>query len=336
MGEDSALAVELGITNAGREPSRLSAGIDLVLDGAVARPARRDAVADARGRRRGRLPRASPSTTCSSGRPTIPPGADAPLLGRVPRLPLPGQRRAPEDHRLASGRARAARAGGDRRSGARRSALGDGAGADRRCLRRAEHGAVRAGLHRARRSPRRSRWSSRVGTDPVGPRPDVGPVRREQGADADSPTSAFTGTGGAAHVTLPFASWGAWQDPRQFGLYGGGGPAAPHRGHRCGARCHSAPAHLRSRVARGRHRVGRRRARRPGRVAVSDLVFARCLLPRWTFRLGYTHWFIGGDNVDLNSGGYTTSSAGLVRFASREAAGLDCSDQRGHGRRVRA
>ena len=43
MGEDSALAVELGITNAGREPYTLSAGIDLVLDGAVARrcPARR-------------------------------------------------------------------------------------------------------------------------------------------------------------------------------------------------------------------------------------------------------------------------------------------------------
>ena len=132
--------------------------IDVVLDGAVARPPGRDAVADARGRRRGRLPGRGPR------RPEArvdddPARRDAPLLGRVPRLPLRGQRRAAEDHRLASGRARAARAGGDRRSGARRSALGDGsrrgpapptACRTRRCSRRGS---------RPRGSPRRSRWS---------------------------------------------------------------------------------------------------------------------------------------------------------------------------------
>ena len=38
----------------------------------------------------------------------------------------------------------------------------------------------------------------------------------------DSPTSSFSGTGVAAHVTWPFLGWGAWQDPRQFGIYAGG------------------------------------------------------------------------------------------------------------------
>ncbi len=155
--------------------------IDVVLDGAVARPSGRDAVADPRRRRRGRLPgrrsrRPEDRVDDDSAR------RDAPPLGRVPRLSLRGQRRAAEDHRLAPGRARAARADRDRRSGARRSALGDGARPDRRRLRRAEHGGVRAGVHHPR-DRRGDLAGDAGGTDHVRPRLDLGPVPREQGTD---------------------------------------------------------------------------------------------------------------------------------------------------------
>ena len=52
-------------------------------------------------------------------------------------------------------------------------------------------------------------------------------------------------------------------------------------------------------------------AHAPPAASPFPISYSRLLLPRWTIRLGYTHWFIGGDNVDLNSGGYASS----VRFA---------------------
>src|SRR5262245_37542698 len=37
-----------------------------------------------------------------------------------------------------------------------------------------------------------------------------------------SETSGFSGLGVNAHLTHPFFTWGSWQNPRQLGLYGGG------------------------------------------------------------------------------------------------------------------
>jgi hypothetical protein len=121
-----------------------------------------------------------------------------------------------------------------------------------------------------------------------------------------SETSGFTSTGGHAHLTVPFATWGSWQDPRQLGVYGGPGvqllieiPNSKHdskvplrtygvvsleAGIELNVGAHGAPA-----------------------ASPFPISYSRPLLPRWTLRFAYTHWFIAGDNVDLNSGGYATS-----------------------------
>jgi hypothetical protein len=125
-----------------------------------------------------------------------------------------------------------------------------------------------------------------------------------------SETSGFTSTGGHAHLTLPFVTWGNWQDPRQLGVYGGANlqllieiPGSNHDamvplrtygvvsfegGIELDVGAHGAPA-----------------------ASPFPISYSRPLLPRWTLRFAYTHWFIAGDKVDLNSGGYATS----VRFA---------------------
>jgi hypothetical protein len=125
-----------------------------------------------------------------------------------------------------------------------------------------------------------------------------------------SETNALTSTGGNAHLTLPFTTWGNWQDPRQFGIYGGLGlqllvevPGANHDS-KVALRTYgivSLEGGVELDVGAHGHPV-------PSPFPIS---YSRALLPRWTIRLGYTHWFIGGDNVDLNSGGYVSS----VRFA---------------------
>jgi hypothetical protein len=121
-----------------------------------------------------------------------------------------------------------------------------------------------------------------------------------------SETSGFTTTGGHAHLTWPFVTWGNWQDPRQFGLYGGADlqllievPNAAH----------DATVPLRTYGVVSFEGgieldVG---AHAPPAASPFPISYSRMLLPRWTIRLAYTHWFIGGDNVDLNSGGYTSS-----------------------------
>ena len=121
-----------------------------------------------------------------------------------------------------------------------------------------------------------------------------------------SETSGFTTTGGHAHLTWPFVTWGNWQDPRQLGLYGGGGlqllievPNASHDA--------TVPLRAYGVVALEggiELDVG---AHAPPAASPFPISYSRMLLPRWTIRLAYTHWFIGGDNVDLNSGGYTSS-----------------------------
>jgi hypothetical protein len=121
-----------------------------------------------------------------------------------------------------------------------------------------------------------------------------------------SETSAFTSLGGQAHLTLPLLTWGNWQDPRQFGLYGGGGlqalvevPGANHDS-KVAPRTYGVVS-----VEGGVELdVG---AHAPPAASPFPISYSRALLPRWSIRLGYNHWFIGGDNVDLNSGGYTTS-----------------------------
>jgi hypothetical protein len=123
-----------------------------------------------------------------------------------------------------------------------------------------------------------------------------------------SETNGFTSTGGNAHLTLPLTTWGNWQDPRQFGLYGGVGlqllievPNAAHDP-KVAPRTYgvvSLDGGLELDV--GAHGPP---AASPFPISYSP---SRALLPRWSIRMGYTHWFIGGDNVDLNSGGYVTS-----------------------------
>ena len=74
MGEDSVIAVELGITNAGREPDKVSAGSMWCWLELAADPGR-DAVADARGRRRRRLPQGVDLDDLKLGSVRIPAGA---------------------------------------------------------------------------------------------------------------------------------------------------------------------------------------------------------------------------------------------------------------------
>jgi len=121
-----------------------------------------------------------------------------------------------------------------------------------------------------------------------------------------SETSGFTSTGGNAHLTLPLTTWGNWQDPRQFGIYGGFGlqlllevPGAMHDA-KVAPRTYgvvSLDGGLELDV--GGHS--------PPAASPFPIWYSRAWLPRWTIRFGYTHWFLAGDNVDLNSGGYVTS-----------------------------
>jgi hypothetical protein len=119
----------------------------------------------------------------------------------------------------------------------------------------------------------------------------------------ESPTSSFTGTGVNAHVTLPVAGWGAWQDPRSFGIYAGGEaqflvalqPPPPEGEQPTPPRTYGTLA------AEGGVELAIGSLRRtPTPFPIS---YTGPALPRWAIRLGYTHLFTGG----LNSGGYTTT-----------------------------
>jgi hypothetical protein len=135
---------------------------------------------------------------------------------------------------------------------------------------------------------------------------DVGLTSRflvEPKGNLNSPTSTFMGSGVNAHVAWPFWGWGAWQDPRRVSLFAGGeaqlliavmhptpaGEMAPK------------PIAYGTLSAEGGLQldVG---ALRPA-PSPFPISWTGPALPRWSIRLGYTHWFAGG----LNSGGYMTS-----------------------------
>jgi len=120
-----------------------------------------------------------------------------------------------------------------------------------------------------------------------------------------SETSGFTSTGGNAHLTLPVTTWGNWQDPRQFGIYGGAGvqllievPGEDHDA-KVAPRTYGVIS-----VEGGLElAIG---AYGPPTASPFPVSYSGPLLPRWSIRAGYTHWFVRGDNADLSSGGYTT------------------------------
>jgi len=119
----------------------------------------------------------------------------------------------------------------------------------------------------------------------------------------DSPTSSFTGSGINAHVFLPLTTWGSWQDPRQFGLYAGGEAqflVAIQPPPRSGEMPEVPNTYGTLAVEGGLELSIGSRHHPPSPFPIS---YTGPALPRWSLRLGYTHMFVGG----LNSGGYTTT-----------------------------
>jgi hypothetical protein len=135
---------------------------------------------------------------------------------------------------------------------------------------------------------------------------DVGLTSRflvETEGNLNSPTSTFTGSGVNAHVAWPFWGWGAWQDPRRVLLFAGGEaqvliavmhppPAGemPPKPIAYGALSAEGGVEL---------DIG---AMRPA-ASPFPISWDGPALPRWSLRVGYTHWFADG----LNSGGYMSS-----------------------------
>jgi hypothetical protein len=118
-----------------------------------------------------------------------------------------------------------------------------------------------------------------------------------------SPTSSFTGIGISAQLTAPpFLGWGAWQDPRQLGLYAGGEAQlliAMERQRAPGDT--TPPTYYGALSAEAGLEVdfgARRFAATPFPLSPAGRA-----LPRWLLRIGYTHWWAGHGATD----GYTTS-----------------------------
>jgi len=117
-----------------------------------------------------------------------------------------------------------------------------------------------------------------------------------------SPTSSFAGSGLAAHVAYPLFNWGPEQDPRRLGLYAGGqgqllvslDPPPPSgempMPHVYGVL--SAEGGIDIEVGALAPALG------PFPIKATGTP-----LPRWFIRLGYTHWFVNGGGAD----GYSSS-----------------------------
>ena len=117
-----------------------------------------------------------------------------------------------------------------------------------------------------------------------------------------SPTSSFAGTGLAAHVAYPIFNWGPEQDPRRLGLYAGGQ----------GQLLVSLDPPPPSGQTPMPHVYGVLSAEGGIDIEVGALAPTQgpfpikatgTPLPRWFIRLGYTHWFVNGGGAD----GYSSS-----------------------------
>ena len=117
-----------------------------------------------------------------------------------------------------------------------------------------------------------------------------------------SQTSSFAGSGLAAHVAYPLFNWGPEQDPRRLGLYAGGqgqllvslDPPPPSgqmpMPHVYGVL--SAEGGVDIEVGALAPALG------PFPIKATGMP-----LPRWFIRVGYTHWFVNGGGAD----GYASS-----------------------------
>lgn len=124
----------------------------------------------------------------------------------------------------------------------------------------------------------------------------------EQEGSLTSPTSSFAGTGVFGSVTMPLAGWGAWQDPRQFGVYAGGElqVLTPIQTRASAKNMQGAEFHGAAAAEGGlEFDIG---AVRPAATPF-PLSYATLSAPRWALRVGYVHWWTGGGD----SNGYVTS-----------------------------
>src|SRR5205085_1134471 len=115
--------------------------------------------------------------------------------------------------------------------------------------------------------------------------------------------SAFTGSGVSGHAAWLFTGWGPWQDPRRAGLFVGGEATvliALMRPTPAGQMPPKPIAYGALSVEGGLQiDLG---AQRPA-PSPFPISWAGPPPPRWSLRVGYTHWFVGG----LNSGGVVGS-----------------------------
>jgi hypothetical protein len=124
-----------------------------------------------------------------------------------------------------------------------------------------------------------------------------------------SETSGFSGLGVNAHLAYPFFTWGSWQNPRRLGVYGGG------EAHYLGEILHQVTKDSMVRVFGALSLEAGLEldfgAQAPA-TSPFPISFTERGLPRWGIRVGYTHWFVFGNSSgpDLNSGGL----ASAVRF----------------------
>jgi len=296
MGEDTALAVELGITNGGREPYAISAAsLSCVMELSPDRPGETLSLIPAGGGE-GPLPAGLGLDELQLGSATIPPGGTARYWvvfrgyryagSPVPRkltvgLPDPRGRRvqlviadpARGQLRWQVKPSRATMIGIQNTSLYAPGLTATGMAATAAYVWRAGPVAWDAGI------------ASRL-------------LLETQGR-LTSPTSAFSGLGVSGHAAWLFTGWGAWQDPRRVGLFGGGEAqllTAVPRPTPAGEMPPKPIFYGALSIEGGLQLdVG---ALRPA-PSPFPISWAAPSPPRWSLRAGYTHWFTGG----LNSGG---------------------------------
>jgi hypothetical protein len=298
MGEDTALAVEIGITNGGKEPYSLSAAsLSCWMELSPDLPGETLSLTPAGGGE-GAFPEQSALDELKIGSATIAPGESRrywvvfrgyPYDGSdVPRkitVTLPDAR----GRRVQLVIADPAR--GQLRWETKAPSLGMTFGLQNTALYAPGFSASAMAAQLA--------FVSRAG--PIGY--DLGLSARaliESKGRLASETSGFSGLGVTVHLMAPVVGWGSWQNPRQLQVYGGGEAQALTEVR------HDAFSMTPARVY-GALSVEGGLELDFGALAPAaspfPISFSGRALPRWAVRVGYTHWFVGG----LNSGGYTTT-----------------------------